>query len=413
MKPMTIAVLGTFDTKGPEHQFLAEQIRQLGQQTLLIDVGTSGRSTVEADITRDTLLRLNGQAIELPNDRGQAIELMTAQLPLLMRQLMREGRIDGIISLGGSGGTCLATAAMRALPLGLPKVMVSTMASGNVAQYVDVSDIVMMPSIVDVSGLNRISQAVFARAAAAVVAMAQANARFESRGSQPLVVASMFGNTTRCVEQARRILEANGYEVIVYHATGIGGRSMEALIESGHVAGVLDLTTTEWADQLAGGVMPGGPNRLLASAKLGVPAVIVPGCLDMVNFGPPETIPQRYAGRQFYQHNPQVTLMRTNAAECAQLGKLVAGQLNQSIGPVCVLFPLKAISVISAKGQPFHDPEADQALLSAWQQNLRPDIPLETVEAEINDAAFAELAASRLLAMMNQVSNNTQGSLAT
>ncbi len=272
-----------------------------------------------------------------------------------MQHLVRDQQIDGIVSLGGSGGTSLGTAAMRALPLGIPKVMVSTLASGNVAQYVDVSDIVMMPGIVDVSGLNRVSQAVFARAAAAVVAMAEANSQFQPISTKPLIVASMFGNTTRCVEHARKILEARGYEVIVFHATGVGGRSMEALIESGMVAGVLDVTTTEWADQLAGGVMPGGPNRLSASARLGIPAVIAPGCLDMVNFGPPQSIPSHYAQRKFYQHNPQVTLMRTTPEECTELGRLIAQQLNRSVGPVHVLYPLRAISVISAPGQPFHD----------------------------------------------------------
>ena len=402
MKQLTIAVLGTFDTKGAEHQFLADRIRASGHQPLLVDVGTGGPPTVAADITRQQILQRSEHEIVLPGDRGQAIELMASLLPGLMQELFAAGRLDGIVSLGGSGGTSLATTAMRALPLGLPKVMVTTMASGNVAHYVDVSDIVMMPCIVDASGLNRISQSVFARAAAAVVAMAEANAQFQPSSTRPIIVASMFGNTTRCVEHARKILEDNGYEVIVFHATGVGGRAMEALIESGMVAGVLDLTTTEWADQLAGGVMPGGPARLLASARKGVPAVIAPGCLDMVNFGPRDTMPSAYADRKFYQHNPQVTLMRTTAHECSELGRLIAHQLNQSIGPVHVLFPLRAISVISAPGQPFHDAEADLALLDAWKKNLRSDIPLETVDAEINDPAFAALAARRLLELVLQ-----------
>lgn len=401
MKRLTIAVLGTFDTKGAEHQFVAQRIGELGHQTLLIDVGTAGQATIRADISREEIWRLADPTPEVANDRGQAIDHMASLLPKLMQRLMGEQRIDGIIALGGSGGTSLGTAAMRALPLGIPKVMVSTLASGQVAQYVDVSDIVMIPSIVDVSGLNRISQGVFARAAAAVVAMAEANVEFKPNESRPIIVASMFGNTTRCVEHARKILEESGYEVIVFHATGVGGRSMEALIDSGMVAGVLDVTTTEWADQLAGGVMPGGPHRLLASAKRGVPAVVAPGCLDMVNFGSPETVPPRYADRKFYRHNPQVTLMRTSPKECAELGRRIAGQLNQSTGPVHVLYPLRAISVISAVGQPFHDPPADQALLEAWRTNLRSDIPMECVDAEINDAAFAELAAKRLLELMS------------
>ncbi len=353
MQQLTIVVLGTLDTKGPEHQFVADRIRAAGHRALLIDVGTGGPSTVAADISREQILQRATEPIQLPNDRGQAIEIMAGLLPGLMSELLLAGRIDGIVSLGGSGGTSLATTAMRSLPLGLPKVMVSTLASGNVAQYVDVSDIVMMPAIVDASGLNRISQAVFARAAAAVVAMAETNVQFQPNLARPLVVASMFGNTTRCVEQARSVLQEAGYEVIVFHATGVGGRAMEALIESGMVAGVLDVTTTEWADQLAGGVMPGGAKRLLASAARGVPAVVAPGCLDMVNFGPRETIPSRYAHRRFYQHNPQVTLMRTTPEECAELGRLIALQLNRSTGPVHVLFPLKAISVISAAASRF------------------------------------------------------------
>ena len=397
MKPLTIVVIGTFDTKGPEHQFIAERIRACGHQPLLIDVGTSGRPTIAADISREQICQRAEHSTPLPADRGRAIEAMSQLLPGLMQELLREGRVDGIISLGGSGGTSLSTTAMRALPLGIPKVMVSTLASGNVAQYIDVSDIIMLPSIVDVSGLNGISQAVFARAAAAVVAMAEANAEFQPVSSKPLIVASMFGNTTRCIEVARQLLESNGYEVIVFHATGVGGRAMEALIASGMVAGVLDLTTTEWADQLVGGVMPGGPQRLLAAALHGVPAVVAPGCLDMVNFGPRESVPARYAQRRFYQHNPQVTLMRTTSEECVELGRLIAAQLNQSTGPVHVLFPLKAISVISAVGQPFHDEAADRALRESWQANLRSDIPFECVDAEINDVEFAERAAQQLL----------------
>lgn len=402
MQPLTIAVLGTFDTKGAEHLYVAQQIAQRGHRPLLIDVGTAGQSTIQADISREEVCGLAEHTLDGVNDRGQAIHHMASLLPKLMKRLMDEGNIDAIIALGGSGGTSLGTAAMRALPLGIPKVMVSTLASGQVAQYIDVSDIMMMPSIVDVSGLNRISEAVFTRAAAAVVAMAEANAGYESSQARPLIVASMFGNTTRCIEQARKFLEARGFEVIVFHATGVGGRSMEALIESGMVAGVLDVTTTEWADQLVGGVMPGGPARLLASAKKGIPAVVAPGCLDMVNFGAPQTVPSRLANRKFYQHNPQVTLMRTDATECAQLGRLIAEQLNQSIGPVHVVYPLQGISVISTKGQPFYDPAADQALLSAWRDNLRSDIPFECVDAEINDPAFAELAATRLLEMLDE-----------
>lgn len=403
---LTIAVMGTFDTKGAEHVFVAEQIKKAGLRTLLIDVGITDRTSIEADIT---CRKMCADASLSSNDRGAAIADMAEHVPLLVRDLYAARKMDGIISLGGTGGTSIATAAMRALPIGFPKVMVSTVAGGDVSRYVEISDVVMVPSIVDVSGLNRISQTVFSRAAAAVVAMAQANATFhEELDSRPVIVASMFGNTTRCVEHARGILEAAGYEVIVFHATGVGGRSMEALIESGMVSGVLDITTTEWADELVGGIMPGGPNRLRAAAVHGIPAVVAPGCLDMVNFGQHSSVPDRFLARKLYQHNPQITLMRTTAEECTELGGRIAAQLNLSVGPVHVLFPLRAISVISAKGQPFHDPAADEALLASLSQSLRDDIALEVIDCEINDELFAERSARLLMQLINQSDNVAQ-----
>jgi uncharacterized protein (UPF0261 family) len=403
---LTIAVLGTLDTKGAEHAFVAEQIQRAGHRALLIDVGTKEPPTVTPDITRHEILQTgvdspSSSQEAISSDRGQAIAVMSKAAPRFLRQLVDANKIHGIISLGGSGGTAIATATMRALPLGFPKVMVSTMASGTVSHYVDVSDIAMFPSIVDVSGLNRIAQGVYSRAAAAVVAMAEANDKSEQSSQlRPIVAASMFGNTTRCVEYARQILESAGYEVIVFHATGVGGRTMEALIDSGVVAGVLDVTTTEWADQLVGGVMPGGPNRLTAAARKAIPAVVAPGCLDMVNFGEPNSVPAKFAGRKFYQHNPQVTLMRTSVQECKQLGQIIATKLNESRGPIRLMFPMKAISVISAQGQPFYDPEADRALLTSLRETLRPDIPLDVIDCEINDELFAQRCAAELLAAM-------------
>jgi uncharacterized protein (UPF0261 family) len=291
---------------------------------------------------------------------------------------------------------------MRALPLGVPKLMVSTIASGNVAQYVGEKDIVMFPSIVDVAGLNSVSRGVFARAAAAVCAMVDTNLS-PSQGvaygkhDKPLIVASMFGNTTPCVESARELLEAAGYEVLIFHATGAGGRTMESLIESGVVTGVLDVTTTEWADELVGGILSAGPHRLEAAARRGVPAVVVPGCLDMVNFGPPDSVPDKFAGRKFYQHNAQTTLMRTDAAECERLGHIIADKLNQSTGPISVLIPARGISLISVEGGPFYDPEADRALFAAIKDHLRSDIRCETLDCAINDQQFAEACVDRLL----------------
>jgi uncharacterized protein (UPF0261 family) len=381
-------------------------IRSLGCDVLLIDLGTSGPPTVQPDIDRHQLRQrfeeITGERLgAIPTDRGQAIAQMGRAAEVTLRQLADSRSIDGVISLGGTGGTSMATQAMRGLPIGFPKVMVSTIAGGNVSTYVGISDIAMIPSIVDVSGLNRISIGVYRRAAAAVVGMAQANRSEMGAGSiKPLVVASMFGNTTRCVEHAKALMEQAGYEVLVFHATGVGGRTMESLIEAGLVAGVLDITTTEWADEWVGGVLSAGPHRLEAAARKGVPAVIVPGCLDMVNFRERETVPPHFAHRTFYQHNPQVTLMRTTPEECDQLGRILADKINVSVGPVCFLYPMKALSIISAAGQPFHDPQADDALRHRLKQQLRPDIPFEEVDAEINDPKFAEKCVERLLEML-------------
>jgi uncharacterized protein (UPF0261 family) len=290
---------------------------------------------------------------------------------------------------------------MRALPIGFPKIMVSTLASGNVAPYVGTKDIVMFPSIVDVAGINRISRTLLARAAGAICGMVETTP--PAAQDKPLIVASMFGNTTDCVQSAKEILEAAGYEVLVFHATGMGGRTMESLIESGMVSGVLDVTTTEWADELVGGILTAGPTRLDAAAKAKSPAVIAPGCLDMVNFGPKESVPARFAGRTFYQHNPQVTLMRTTAEECAALGKILAQKANAYTSPVTVLIPKLAISVISAPGGVFHDAAADAALFAGIREHLRPGIPLVEMDAKINDAAFARACAEALLENIRKV----------
>ena len=313
----------------------------------------------------------------------------------MLSRLVAEKKIDGVISLGGGGGTAIATAAMRALPLGFPKLMVSTLASGNTAQYVGVKDIVMFPSIVDVAGINRISRQILTRAAGAICGMVEAQP--PTAADRPIIVASQFGNTTECVTLARKILDEAGYEVLVFHATGTGGRTMESLIESGMVSGVLDITTTEWADELVGGILGAGPTRLETAARNSIPAIITPGCLDMVNFGPPDSVPAKVKGRNFYQHNPQVTLMRTTPEECAQLGKILANKTNLSKGPVTVLWPWKAISVISAPGQKFHDPAADKAMFENLKANLRKDIELIEMDCAINDALFAEACARALL----------------
>jgi uncharacterized protein (UPF0261 family) len=394
----TIAVLGTMDTKGEEHGFVAELIRQRGHTPFIIDVGTFEAPKVKPDVTREEVAKAASAdlgALMARRDRGEAVAAMSKGAPLVLARLADAKRIDGVISLGGGGGTAISTAAMRALPIGFPKVMVSTLASGNTAQYVGVKDIVMFPSIVDVAGLNRISRPILARAAGAICGMVES--KVPPGEDKPVVVASQFGNTTECVNHARQLLEREGYEVLVFHATGTGGRTMESLIEAGLVAGVLDITTTEWADELVGGILSAGPTRLEAAARHGVPAIVTPGCLDMVNFGPPESVPAKFAGRRFYQHNPQVTLMRTTADECRRLGEIMAEKLNASTAPVTVLIPLKGISVISAAGQPFHDAEADRTLFEALKAKLRKGIAVRELDCNINDPTFAEAAVQELL----------------
>ncbi len=402
----TIAVLGTLDTKGAEHAYVADLIRSQGHQALLIDVGSLGDPTVAPHISRREIVAaagLDADALAARRDRGESVTAMSQGAPLVLARLAAEGRILGVISLGGGGGTAIGTSAMRALPIGFPKLMVSTLASGNVAPYVDVKDIVMFPSIVDVAGLNRISRQLLARAAGAICGMVEAST--PAHDDKPIIVASQFGNTTPCIEHARKILEAAGYEVVVFAATGTGGRTMESLIETGLVAGVLDVTTTEWADELVGGVLSAGPRRLEAAARLGVPAIVSTGCLDMVNFGTPESVPTRFANRRFYRHNPQVTLMRTTPAENEQLGKILAEKLNRSTGPLTVLLPLRGGSVISAPGGPFHDPEADAALYASLKRELRPDIAVREFDGLINDPAFAQACSESLIANIAKAAN--------
>ncbi len=394
----TIAILGTMDTKGEEHAFVAQVIRRRGHQVLVIDVGTIGEPKLQPDITREQVLSEIGvylsELIE-KRDRGEAVAGMSKAAPAILSKLVAEGKIDGVISLGGGGGTAIATAGMRALPIGFPKVMVSTLASGNTSQYLGVKDIVMIPSIVDVSGINRISRQILTRAAGAICGMVEEVP--EAIADKPVIVASMFGNTTTCVQHAQGILEKAGYEVLVFHATGVGGRTMESLIQSGMVAGVLDITTTEWADELVGGILGAGPTRLEAAASNGVPAIVTPGCLDMVNFGPPETVPAKFQERNFYQHNPQVTLMRTTPEECAELGKIIAEKLNASTGPVSVLLPMQGISMISRAGQKFYDPVADKVLFTALKSYLRKDIEVIEMKTDVNNIFFAQKCAETLL----------------
>ncbi len=398
-----ILILGTLDSKGHEHAFVAVELAARGHQGLLVDVGSGEDPQVTPHVSRMEVAAAAGldlATLAARRDRGECVTAMAQAAAAYVAKLHAERGVAGIISLGGGGGTAIATAAMRALPIGIPKVMVSTLAAGNTAHYLGTKDIVMVPSMVDISGLNSFSRSVLARAAGALIGMVETDiqANKASAADRPLLAASMFGNTTKCVELARAILENAGYEVLVFHATGSGGKLMESLIEAGTFSAVLDITTTEWADELVGGVLSAGPQRLDAAAKTGVPTIITPGCLDMVNFGEPHTVPEKFAGRTFYHHNPQVTLMRTSPEECTQLGRILAEKANAYTGPVSVLLPLQGISIISAQGQPFYSPEADAALFQAIRDHLAPHVSLVEVDAGINDPAFAEACAQALLA---------------
>ena len=395
----TVVLLGTLDTKGTEYTFLRDQVRAAGCDVILVDAGVMGFSPL-ADIDADAVAAAAGEdraALAAEGDRGPAVAAMTRGATAVVRRLHAEGRLDGILGLGGSGGSSLVSAAMQALPIGVPKLLVSTMASGDTRPYVGTSDIAMLYSVVDFAGINGLSERILANAAAAIAGMARASATFVSRiEARPLIGATMFGVTTPCVTEAREVLEARGYEVLVFHATGAGGRAMEALMRAGFITGALDVTTTEVADELVGGVLSAGPDRLEAAGALGLPQVVSLGALDMVNFGPLDTVPVAFRGRNLYEHNATVTLMRTTEAECAELGRIIARKLNAATGPVALFIPTGGVSMIDAPGGPFHDPAADAALVRELKAGLRPGVEVVEMATHINDPAFARAMAERL-----------------
>lgn len=398
----TVAVLGTFDTKGKELKYIKECIEEHGLKTLCINTGVF-EPVVEPDISSAEVAAAVGadiNAIVEKRDRATATEVLSKGTEKLIPQLYAEGKFDGIISIGGSGGTALATPAMRQLPLGVPKVMVSTMASGDVSPYVGTSDIVMIPSVVDAEGLNDISKVIFSNAANAVVGMVQNRKEIESDG-KPLLAATMFGVTTPCVKAAEEYLHEQGYDVLVFHATGTGGKCMEALIDQGFIKGVLDLTTTEWCDEVVGGVLNAGPDRLTAAGKNGIPQVVSVGALDMVNFGPMDTVPAQFKDRNLYKHNPTVTLMRTTADELKSIGHEIASRLADATGKTTLILPLKGVSMIDVEGQPFYDAEADKALFDTLRTELEgSNVEIVELDTDINDKEFAVAAAQKLISLL-------------
>jgi uncharacterized protein (UPF0261 family) len=402
---MAVILIGTLDTKGVEFAFVRDLLNQAGAASLVMDAGVLKPPHFAPDISREQVYAVAGtslSAIEQAADRGRAIEMAAKGVTKLVSELYAKGAVEGVLSLGGSAGTTIGTAAMRALPFGVPKLMVSTLASGQVRQYVGVRDILMMHSVVDISGLNRISRTVLANAAHGMAGMvAKHGATVAPVPSKPLITATMFGVTTPCVEAARQIVELQGYEVLVFHATGTGGQTMESFITDGLISGVLDITTTELADELVGGVLSAGRDRLTAAASKGVPQVISVGALDMVNFGPRDTVPEKFLHRRLYQHNPSITLMRTTPEENDKLGKEIAQKASASRGPTAVLVPTKGVSAIDAEGKPFSWPEADAALFASLRNWMAPHVELVELDLHINDPAFAEAVAAKLLKMLS------------
>ncbi|MFK4566485.1 Tm-1-like ATP-binding domain-containing protein [Enterococcus sp. UD-01] len=398
MNNTTIAIAGTFDSKSEEFLFLKEQIEKNGLNTFLIHTGIFAPAFTP-DVTNQEIAQAVGADIEqiaAQRNRADGTKMIAQGLEILLPKLYAEGKFGGIISAGGSGGTSMVTPGMRALPIGVPKVMVSTVAAGDVSGYVGSSDIFMYPSIVDVAGINSISKQIFTNAANAISGMVQ-HLTQDNEEKKEVIAASMFGVTTPCVEVARRLLEEKGYEVLVFHATGAGGKSMEKLIADGLITGVLDITTTEWCDELFGGNMPGGPHRLEAAAKNGIAQVVSVGALDMVNFGAMETVPEKYHDRLFYQHNPMVTLMRTTAEENKLLGLKIAEKLNLAVAKTILLLPLQGVSGLDAKGSEFYAPEIDQVLFDTLKQAItNPLVEIQELDYPINAPEFASAAATSL-----------------
>lgn len=398
-----IVVIGSLDTKADDFAFVKQELQKRGHNPTIVDVGVLGAPGFAPDVAAEEVAQAGGAdlaTLREAGDRGAALDAMAKGIVPIVQRLRDEGRLDGVLSMGGSGATGVATAAMRALPLGVPKVMVSTIASGDTSQYVGIRDIVMIPAITDVAGVNRISARVYANAVGAVVGMVETPEPAVEK--TPLVALSMFGNTTQAADFARRALEAAGYEVLIFHAVGTGGRTMESLIAEGYIDGALDMTTTEWADELIGGVLAAGPERLDAAAKAGIPQVVAPGCLDMVNFWAPETIPDRFQGRQLHHWSPGVTLMRTTVAENAELGRILAEKVNRSSAPVAIFLPLKGVSMLDSPGQPFWSPEADHALFDAIRQGVKSEIEVHEIDANINDESFAVAMAGKLLEFLSE-----------
>lgn len=396
----TVGLLGTFDTKGVEYAYLRDRIERAGCAVLMINAGVFSDPDYRVDFTRAEVAAAAGADIETliaVGDRGAAVATQAEGAATIVERLYSERRLDGLLGMGGSCGSSLASRAMRQLPVGVPKLLVSTMVSGDTSAYVDTSDLTMMYSVVDVAGINEVSAQILDNAAGAIAGMARAHeARFPDERRRPLIGATMYGTTTPCVSEARRWLESKGYDLLVFHATGAGGRAMEALMKDGHLAASLDITTTEITDEVAGGTTTAGPDRLEMAGSLGLPQVVSVGAVEQITFAPSSAMPDDYADRLKYQHNPSVTLVRSNAKEMARIGRTMSQKLNRATGPVSVFLPLRGTSDYAIEGGVFHDPEADEALFEALRTGLDPQIELVEMDTHINDPEFAVAMARKL-----------------
>lgn len=404
MSEKKIVVLATLDTKGIEAQYLKEKIESLGESALVVDVGVVGDPAIKADITRQEVAESGGtplaKLLEDP-DREVAAPIMAEGAVKIVADLAAQGEVHGIVSMGGTQGTTLATKVMRALPYGFPKVMVSTMASSNVAPWVDIKDITMMYSVTDILGLNPVIRTILANAAGAVVGMAQATIPMETT-EKPLVAVTTVGITTQGAMKAIEVIEAAGFETIVFHAVGTGGRAMEQLMKEGVIGAVLDYSTIEVSNQMFDALLAGGDERLTVAGDLGLPQVLAPGAIEVLVFNEPETVPPPFNTRTLIRHSPQITDVRLDASEMAQVGEEVAKRLQHTTGEAVFIIPTAGFDSYAVKGEGFHDPEADKAFVQALKANLPGNIKVIERNTHIDDPDFAAEAANLLIELIEK-----------
>jgi uncharacterized protein (UPF0261 family) len=397
----SVVLIGTLDTKGEEYAFVRDRVVDAGCEAVMVNAGALGDPDYPVEFGRAAVAAAAGWDLDelvTSGDRGGAVGAMGEGAARIALDLHRAGRLDAVFGMGGSGGSSIVSRAMRALPIGVPKVLVSTMAAGDVSAFVGTSDIAMTYSVVDIAGVNQVSARILANAAASAAAMAKAAAGSlaDPAAARPLVGATMYGTTTPCVNRGRELLTDRGFEVLVFHATGTGGRSMESLVASGHIAAILDVTTTELMDEVAGGTLTAGPGRLEVAGRMGIPQVVSVGAVDQITFTPHGAVPAHFADRNAYVHNPSIVLVRSNADECEEFGRVLAGKLNRAGGPVALFVPLRGTSSYAVAGGVFHDPQADRALVESLRSHLDSRVERIEIDTDINDPVFAEAMASRL-----------------